>query len=320
MKTSVIHPKFLFIANERTAGLASPAPLARLSITEGSSASKSLQGRDYLIVCSTDEVRCFSSQSKDRVGKVEWKFSVQHAELIERGGAPSWVAVSNCALTSQMHIGHFALIAFTRERETLVYSIPHLEFCHRLHLEEGPSRYGKVLNSATVFLITGLPRLGTISSDSTGDYIEVFTPPLPPEYPFPITLSTLFPSRRPRFPNINFGEPVRPLPPQPGPPANEASYTAWLWGPKVYNGKEIDNIREDQLARASHGDIMRLIRHSSCWARPATPQDPPFGDQTTSQRAIVKRRWESDAAAAHANNFFGLRTVRIGPRHLFSLS
>lgn len=89
-----------------------------------------------------------------------------------------------------------------------------------------------------------MARLGNISSDSNGDYIEVLTRPLPPEYPFPITLSTLFPSRRPRFPNVNFGEPVWPLPAQPGPPEIEGSYTAWLWGPKAYSGKEIDSIRK----------------------------------------------------------------------------
>ena len=86
MKTSVVHPRFLFTVGEHAAGLAS---LVRLSIEGSSSASKPPQGREYLIVCSDNEVRCFSSQSKDRIAKVEWKTPVQHAELIERGGALS---------------------------------------------------------------------------------------------------------------------------------------------------------------------------------------------------------------------------------------
>jgi hypothetical protein len=89
MKTSVAHPRFLFTVGEHAAGLASLASLARLSIEANSSASKPPQGREYLIVCSANEVRCFSSRSKDRIAKVEWKTPVQHAELIERGGALS---------------------------------------------------------------------------------------------------------------------------------------------------------------------------------------------------------------------------------------
>jgi len=58
-----------------------------------------------------------------------------------------------------LHSGHFALAAFTPERELLVYTIPHLEFCHRLHLDEGPSRYDVYilaqLLSFTTFLANG---------------------------------------------------------------------------------------------------------------------------------------------------------------------
>jgi len=89
MKTSVVHPRFLFTVDEHAASLASMAPLARLSIEANSSASKPPLGPEYLIVCSANEARCFSSRSKDRIAKVEWKAPVQHAELIERGGTLS---------------------------------------------------------------------------------------------------------------------------------------------------------------------------------------------------------------------------------------
>ena len=83
IKTSVARPRFLFNVNEHAGTLAS------LSITSSSS-PKPLQGRDYLIVCGANEVRCFSSQNKDRIAKAEWKMHVQHVEVIERGGAPLW--------------------------------------------------------------------------------------------------------------------------------------------------------------------------------------------------------------------------------------
>jgi hypothetical protein len=125
MKTSVIHPKFLFTVNERAAGVASLAPLARLSITESSSVSKPFQGQDHLIVCNPNEVRCFSSQSKDRISKVEWKMPVKHVELIERGGAPSWVAVSyDNALTSHMHRPFCSDSLYPRKRDACILYPP----------------------------------------------------------------------------------------------------------------------------------------------------------------------------------------------------
>lgn len=64
-----------------------------------------------------------------------------------------------------------------------------------------------------------------------------------PDFPFPIVSYALFDARQTRKPSVRFDEPRWKLPTQPAPLAVEASYVAWIVGPKVYSGSEIDYIR-----------------------------------------------------------------------------
>ena len=84
-----------------------------------------------------------------------------------------------------------------------------------------------------------------MSGDGIGGYIEVFSAPTA-DYPYPVTVSTLFDVRQASSPLVQFKD-TRPLPAQPVPLSIEGSYTSWIWGPKVFSGREIDATRASVL-------------------------------------------------------------------------
>ncbi len=108
---------------------------------------------------------------------------------------------------------------------------------------QGLSSWDNLLSS-----ILSHPRrisLGAISSDGIGHFTELIRRTTQ-QCPYPLTLHTMFTSQggaRAR-PFVQFSEPARPIPPHPVPQSVEGSYTAWLLGPKIYSGKEIDAASE----------------------------------------------------------------------------
>lgn len=138
VKTSVTHPTHFFEIDEHAATLASLQPLAYVSISENSTQPKK-DSPAYWIVCNDKEARCFERKSNERVSKLEWKADIQHVELIEKGGAWRWSLLCR-ALYLKDILGHYALVAFTKGRELLSYSVPGLEFMHRVPLSDGPEQ------------------------------------------------------------------------------------------------------------------------------------------------------------------------------------
>ncbi|KDQ15640.1 hypothetical protein BOTBODRAFT_283778 [Botryobasidium botryosum FD-172 SS1] len=159
----------------------------------------------FLILASAKELRCHANMVGKRIAKVDWSRDgpIKHAAVVERS---TWRA----------------LVAFTENREAIVYSLPTLE---RLH-------------SFPLFPMAN-DKLGELSVDSEGDFVEVFPYPSTPS----IVLQTLFNIRRPLPPHVNFAEPYLAAPAHPG-PYNPGSnvLSSWIWGPKITSGTEIDGI------------------------------------------------------------------------------
>lgn len=84
LKSSVSHPLFFFSVDGNAANAGTYTALAQFDALD-SPKSKTEQNR-YLIVCNQKEARSFASDSKERVGKVEWKAPVEYVNLVERAG------------------------------------------------------------------------------------------------------------------------------------------------------------------------------------------------------------------------------------------
>lgn len=84
LKSSIAHPLFFFSIDGNAANTGTYTALAQFDALD-SPKSKVEQIR-YLIVCNQKEARSFASDSKERVGKVEWKAPVEYVNLVERAG------------------------------------------------------------------------------------------------------------------------------------------------------------------------------------------------------------------------------------------
>lgn len=118
-------------------------------------------------------------------------------------------------------------------------------------------------------------RSGVLAVQPNGDFWELhYSSFSPADYPFAITHSTLFPARQSHTVTTDFSKPSWPVPPQPAHPSVENSYTSWIWGPKVYSGKDIDSLCKS--TPRSLYDI--LIEALSYFLQVGGPNRPPKRD------------------------------------------
>jgi len=153
-------------------------------------------------------VRCIAGITGERIGKADWSSkvgAVESVQIIEKSGS-------------------HALVAFTDKNEAVVYSLPHLEQLHSLHLPESDL---------------------ALSVDTSGDFVVLkrdFKSNLIKE----AILSSLFNIRRAYdLPDVDFASTSREVPNQPkpvsaGPPSLLSETWSWFGGVGSMTGEQVD--------------------------------------------------------------------------------
>jgi len=232
-----------------------------------------------MVICSATEARCYHGISSEKIAKVSFPEPAETADLVSKSGGR-------------------ALIIFSKSRHLYVFSVPNLELLH-------------------TFTLPGYsPSLGAISSDGIGHFTELIRRTTQ-RCPYPLTLNTMFTSQGSTRvqPFVQFSEPARPIPPHPLPQSAQGSYTAWLLGPKIYSGKEIDaaiagpnrpppenSTTRDESTRSSMQ--RKPTRQSSIQQSPSTSTNSESGGDSLYQRltSAVQERGESLGGLGDAFN------------------